>query len=79
MNIDDIFYIYGEKLLIFRKEGDFYITFNPEELQYYKINLIGAEILYLISKKYTYASLLKYFIQKYKLSEESFKMILKHS
>lgn len=73
MSIEDVFYIYGKKLLIFRKEGDSYITFSPEQLEYYKINFVGAEILYLIANKYTYNSLIDYFTKKYNLSEKSFK------
>ncbi len=48
--MDNVFYLNGTKTLIFRKEKDKYITFNPNKLEFYSINLIGSEILFLISK-----------------------------
>lgn len=71
--MEEVFYIHGKKLLIFRKEGDFYITYNAEQLEHYKVNIIGSEILYLISKKYKYDSIIEHFIKKYNVSEEVFK------
>lgn len=64
----DVFRIKGVRTLILRKEKDKYITFNPIKLEYYTINEIGAEILYLVSQNRTKESIIRYFVDKYLIS-----------
>lgn len=78
MKMEDVFFIHASKLLIFRKEEEDYITFSPEKLEYYKVNFIGAEILYLISKKVKYKDIINHFAEKYKISKEKFEKDLKN-
>lgn len=70
--MEDVFRIKGIKTLILRREKDKYITFNPIKLEYYTINEIGAEILYLISKNKSKEYIVKYFVDKYGISDEIF-------
>lgn len=74
----DVFYIEGEKKLIFRKEKNEYITFNPINLEFYSINFIGAEILYLIALGKKYNEIIDYFVNKYKINEYEFKEDLRN-
>ena len=67
MKIADYFFIEGEKNLIFRKEGDKYITFDPERLEFFKLNHIGAEIMYYISKQVPLKEMVTTFEQEYKI------------
>lgn len=70
MNEVNVFYILGKKYLIFRKEGDYFISFDPIALEFVKINLIGSEMLYLISKQYKFSEILEYFIEKYNVDKK---------
>ncbi|WP_125152666.1 PqqD family peptide modification chaperone [Clostridium rectalis] len=65
------FYIEGEKTLIFRKEGKFFISFDPIDLEFVKINMIGSEMLYLISQKYKFDKIINHFTNKYNIPEKS--------
>ncbi|MBZ9637474.1 PqqD family protein [Clostridium sp. FP1] len=71
MNEVNVFYITGKKNLIFRKEGECFISFDPLALEFVKINLIGSEILYLISKKYEFSDILQYFVDKYNVDKKT--------
>ena len=68
ISMKDVFHIKGVRTLILRKEKDKYITFNPIKLEYYTINEIGAEILYLVSQNRTKESIIRYFVDKYLIS-----------
>lgn len=74
MNNNITFYISGKKDIIFRKEGDFFISFDPIALEFIEINMIGAEILYLISEKVCFNEIVKYFIEKYDIDENEIKI-----
>lgn len=70
--MDNVFYLNGTKTLILRKENDKYITFNPDKLEFYHVNLIGAEILFLISKNLNKENIIKTMLSKYNVSKEVF-------
>lgn len=67
MKMVDCFLVEGEKTLIFRKEGDKYITFDPERLEFFKLNRVGAEIMYYISKRLSLKEMVTNFEQEYKI------------
>ncbi len=46
--------INGTKKIIFRKEGNVFICFDPIDLEFYEVNMTGACILFLVSEKYSY-------------------------
>ena len=69
----DCFIIHGSKDLIFRRESEDFIFFDPYDLEFYRVDFIGAEILYLISKKVTFKELLDYFVTTYELTPNSAK------
>lgn len=71
MNEVNVFYIAGKKNLIFRKEGEYFISFDPLALEFVKINLIGSEMLYLISQKYEFNDILQYFVDKYNIDKKN--------
>ena len=48
------FVIEGSKKLIFRKEDDRYICFDPEGLEFYEVNETAACILFLVAEKQKY-------------------------
>ncbi|WP_279146139.1 hypothetical protein [Clostridium tyrobutyricum] len=75
METINYFIIEGTKDLIFRKEGENFIFFDPYGLEYYRTNYTGAEILYLISKNYHYNQIVEHFTNEYNISEKSFKEI----
>ena len=54
MNEINCFIIHGSKDLIFRRESEDFIFFDPYDLEFYRVDFIGAEILYLIYKKVTF-------------------------
>ena len=49
-----MFCINGTKKIIFRKEGNVFICFDPIDLEFYEVNMTGACILFLVSEKYSY-------------------------
>ncbi len=65
MHMPRCFYIDGVKSLIFRQEENCYITFDPVNLEFIRLNYIGAEILYCISLNINYGKMVDYFIEKY--------------
>jgi hypothetical protein len=70
MLLPDAFFIFGKKKLIFRKEENEYISFDPFDLDFIKLNKTGAEILYLISKNTTYRNIIDIIAIQYGLSKE---------
>lgn len=50
MNLPECFKLNINKIYIVRIDGKYYSTFDPIDLTFYKINKLGAEILYMISK-----------------------------
>jgi hypothetical protein len=68
----DVFTINGTKMLTFRKETEFFISYDPTELEAYTLNEIGAEIMWLISNKTHYNDIIKYFISNYGINKEEF-------
>ena len=73
MNDMDCFIIHGNRDLIFRRENNFYIVYDPYELEFYKFNEFSAEIMYLISKEYSYSKIFDYFKNNYLCEEDEFK------
>ena len=71
MKMPKSFYIEGSKTLIFRREGDKYITFDPEKLEFSRLNIIGAELLYLVSLNLNYNNIKKHFISKNNISDDT--------
>lgn len=69
MIIPDFFYVKGKKTLLFRKEGDSYITFDPGCLDFFKLNFIGAEIMYGISIGMPLQKIVAFFVENYHISE----------
>lgn len=67
MTLPRIFYIFGSKTLIYRKEEDYYISFDPQDLDFVKLNICGAEIMYLISKDIPYIEIIKQISNKYNI------------
>lgn len=52
------FFIDGRKKIIIRREEDFFICFDPIALEFYEINEEGAYILFLISEKQEYETII---------------------
>lgn len=66
--LNDYFVIKGKKDLIFKKDqGDFWV-YDPIALEYYKIDEIGAEILYCISKNFNLEQIIEVLIEQYDVS-----------
>lgn len=81
MKLEDKFVIHGNNTLIFRREGNKYITFDPVGLEYYDLNLIGAEICYCIAQGKLVSEILdilakEYNVDKKILKEEVYNFIL---
>jgi len=68
MEISNCFILEGTRDLIFRKEREEYMFFDPLSLECYSINESGAEILCLISKQKKLEDILEYFIDNYEIS-----------
>lgn len=77
MNKLDTFYISGIKELIFRREEDFFINFDPDALEFIKINMSGAKILFLISKGYDFDEITDYFTDTYNINRNNVKKEIK--
>lgn len=71
MMIPDYFYLEGSKTLLFRREGNVYITFDPERLEFLKLNLIGAEIMYYVSVHMPMENMVKIFAEKYHIPKST--------
>lgn len=67
------FWIQGTKKLIFRREGEEYITFNPEDLEFLQINEVGAMILFLISRDFNLDEIINFFAENYKKNKDDLK------
>lgn len=78
-SIDDInyFVLEGSKPIIFKKENSEFILFDAYDLEFYKMNKTGAEIMYLISQNVKYDEIKEFFIKKYNLEEEYFNKFFK--
>lgn len=70
------FTISGTKNILFRKEYDGYVFFEPHSLEFYTVNQSGAEILYLISKGYDYIKIKDHFTEIYDINEGDLKSML---
>lgn len=70
MHMPSCFYIDGVKSLIFRQEENCYITFDPVNLEFIRLNYIGVEILYCISLNINYGEMVDYFIEKYSIESD---------
>ncbi|EXG86588.1 hypothetical protein K413DRAFT_3433 [Clostridium sp. ASBs410] len=77
MHMPRCFYIDGVKSLIFRQEENCYITFDPVNLEFIRLNYIGAEILYCISLNINYGNMVDYFIEKYCIESDIVKKDIK--
>ncbi len=73
MHMPNCFYIDGVKSLIFRQEENCYITFDTINLEFIRLNYIGAEILYCISLNMSYDKMVDYFIEKYYIGSDMVK------
>ncbi|MGO1368717.1 MAG: PqqD family protein [Senegalia sp. (in: firmicutes)] len=62
------FKIYGEKVLIIRREKKYFLIFDPIALEFYTMNDTGAEILYFLANEKKYEDLITYFCDKYQVS-----------
>lgn len=67
------FCISGTKDLIFRREGEEYITFNPDDLEFMRINEVGAIILYLISQEFNLQDIVNFFKENSNKKKEGIK------
>jgi hypothetical protein len=77
MHMPSCFYIDGVKSLIFRQEENCYITFDPVNLEFIRLNHIGAEILYCISLNMNYGKMVDYFVEKYCIESDIVKKDIK--
>lgn len=68
----DVFSINVQKVLTFRRETDFFVSYDPTELESYTLNEIGAEIMWLISHNVQYKDIVQYFVANYNIEKEEF-------
>ena len=73
MQLPNYFTLECEKpdVLIFRKEGDMYITFDPVNLEYYKLNKTSTQIIYLISQNNSFEDIVCLLSKEYSVLEET--------
>lgn len=71
-----LFYIEGKKRLTLLREQNFYICFDPIKLEYFHINVTGAYILYLVSKKCKLDTIFNIFIDEYKIEKNECREIV---
>lgn len=64
------FIIKGSKDLIFRREGERYICFDPIGLEFYEINETGACILFLISEEQEYNNMVEILMEWFELQKD---------
>lgn len=76
MNTIDAFYISGKKDLLFRREDDLYINFDPVNLESIKLNISGAKIMFLISQNFKYNQIIDFLTEDYGAEEEKTKGIV---
>lgn len=65
------FVIEGSKKLIFRKEDDRYICFDPEGLEFYEVNETAACILFLVAEKQKYYDLVTILCDWFELDRQT--------
>lgn len=64
------FKIKGKKDLFFYRNGDSYTVFDPVFLEYYGVDIIGAEILYCLSKNFTLNQIVDCLVEEYDIDNE---------
>ncbi len=69
----ELFCIRGKKDLIFRKDHKNFYVYDPIALEYYKIDEIGAEILYCISKNFSLDKIIMVLTDEYDVEYEECK------
>jgi hypothetical protein len=75
--IDQDFTISGKKIIIVKKiEKDFFMLFDPINLNYFNINGVGADILYYISKKFSLEKIIKALTDEYAVSDSECKKLV---
>jgi len=72
----DSFILNCKKRLIFRKEFVGYVAFDPVGLEFYTLNEIAAEIMYLVSEGLNYYQIFEYYSENYDIQEDEFKETL---
>ncbi|WP_432403870.1 hypothetical protein [Wukongibacter sp. M2B1] len=75
--ISNYFTIEGKRKVLVRKENEHYISFDPINLDFYRINETAAEILYLVSVKKDLSEIIDYFINEYGLGRSYTKEMIK--
>ena len=71
MNLPECFKLHINRVYIVRTEGEYYSTFDPIDLAFFKINRIGAEILYMISNGGKVSEIIAYLSDNYDISLEN--------
>ena len=61
----DVFKITGNKTLIFRKEGDRYLTFDPIAFEFVELNLMGGRIMRSISQDVDFEGIVDMLAQEF--------------
>jgi len=77
MEIKDVFVLDCKKPLIFRKEYKGYVVFDPMGLEFYVMNDIAAEIMYLLSEDLGYEQMFLLYNKRYGVSEYDFSETLR--
>ena len=70
------FIINGSKKLIFRREGEKYVCFDPVTLEFYEVNEAGACILYLVSENQKYYHIIEILQDWFEIEKEELEMIV---
>ena len=73
----DFFILDCKKSLIFRKEYKGYVVFDPIGLEFYIMNEIAAEIMYLLSEGLRYEQMFSHYADMYGIEEGDFKELLR--
>ncbi|GEB28237.1 Uncharacterised protein [Enterococcus casseliflavus] len=64
------FKIKGKKDLFFKRDGDSFTVFDPVFLEYYGVDIVGAEILYCLSKNFTLNQIAACLVEEYDIDTE---------
>lgn len=67
------FKLKGKKDLIFLKNEDIYTVYDPIYLEYYEVDEVGAELLYLLSKNSSLDVMINYITDEYDISYQQCK------
>lgn len=70
------FVIEGAKKIIFRKEEEKYICFDPVALEFYEVNEAGACILFLIAENQKYYHIIEVLQDWFEMGREELKMLV---